>query len=212
MYDNLTRIKAIETQFKEIAQYLTSRVRQGRLLDIGTGPGRLLLEIYNLNPNIELYGLDISNSMIQQAKKNLAGIDIDLRQGNIQNSDYKSNFFDVITCSGSFYLWNHPEQCLEEIYRLLKDGCSAYLFETYKNFDKEEFKIALRANIRQEGVFRRFLAPSFLKKQIRMTYETDEVIKIVKNTTFADSYNIEKITLGGLPIWLRITLTKIIEQ
>ncbi|MFX0061604.1 MAG: class I SAM-dependent methyltransferase [Candidatus Hermodarchaeota archaeon] len=212
MYDNLTRIKAIQKQFKEIAHFLTSQVRQGRLLDIGTGPGRLLLEIYNLNPSIELYGLDISNSMIQQAKKNLAGIDVDLRQGNIRNSDYQSNFFNIITCSGSFYLWDHPEQCLEEIHRLLKDGCSAYLFETFKGLDEKEFKIALRANLKQEGVFQRLLAPSFLKKQIRMTYETDEVIEIVKNTIFADSYNIEKITLGGLPIWLRITLIKSIEQ
>lgn len=208
LYDSLTRTRPIEALFKEVGQYVASKIRHGRLLDVGAGPGRLLFEIYRLNPEIELFGLDISDSMVQLAKKNLSGIRADLRQGNIRSTNYESNFFDVVTCTGSFYLWNHPKECLEEIHRILKENQSAYLFETYRDFDNGEFRRTLKANLQKENLFRRLITPFFLKKQLKMTYQTDEVAEIVRHTSFADTYTIDKITLSGLPIWLRITLTK----
>lgn len=208
LYNSLTRTRAIEIQVKEIAQELVSRIDHGRLLDIGTGPGRLLLEIHSLNRNIELFGLDISEAMVQQAAQNLAGIKADLRQGNIRQTDYDSNFFDLVTCTGSFYLWDQPEDCLEEIHRILKVGQAAFLFETYRDYDDDEFRKALRTNLQKETLFRRLLTPLFLKKQLKMTYRIDQVAEIVGHTSFAKSYMLEKIILAGLPIWLRIKLPR----
>lgn len=74
VYDHLTQMKAWTSMYKEIAQDLVLRISRGRLLDIGTGPARLLLEIHRLNPDVELFGLDISDSMVQRAKKNLERI------------------------------------------------------------------------------------------------------------------------------------------
>ncbi|MFX0093108.1 MAG: class I SAM-dependent methyltransferase [Candidatus Hodarchaeota archaeon] len=208
LYDKLTQVHAVQTQFKEIAQDLISNLHEGRLLDIGTGPGKLLAEINQLNSNIDLFGLDISESMVQQAKKNLVDIKVDLRQGNIQHTDYPDDFFDVISCTGSFYLWNSPETCLEEIHRILKHGCSAYLFETYKDYNPDDFTKALRANLQRENRLSKFLVPFFLKKQLRMTYQINEFSEIFERTKFVKSFTVDKITLAGLPIWLRIKLTK----
>jgi ubiquinone/menaquinone biosynthesis C-methylase UbiE len=194
--------------FAEIAADLASRVDRGRLLDIGTGPGRLLLEVYRLNPYIELFGLDISDAMVNLAKSNLSGIKVDLRQGSICKTAYEGDYFDIITCSGSFYLWDYPEECLEEIYRILKVGQSAYLFESYRDYERGEFRNALRTNLRGENLFRRLVSPVFLRKQLRMTYNIDEVAGIIRRTSFSDNHAIEKIVLAGLPIWLRIMLTK----
>jgi hypothetical protein len=52
------------------------------------------------------------------------------------------------------------------------------------------------------------LAPYFLKKQLRMAYDSDEVAGIIEQTRFAHTYAIDRISLGGLPAWLRISLTK----
>jgi ubiquinone/menaquinone biosynthesis C-methylase UbiE len=208
LYDSLMRNRAIEVQFREIAQDITSKISKGRILDIGTGPGKLLIEVHRLNPAIELFGLDISEAMIQQAKKKLSGIKADLRAGNIRKTGYESEFFDLITCTGSFYLWDEPVESLEEIHRILKPGQSAYLYETYKDIDQNEFKAALRENLKKENLIRRIIPPLFLKKQINMTYRTDEVHEIVKKTRFAESYEIENISLSGMPIWIRIKLGK----
>jgi len=209
LYNSLTQIKAVAQQHRDIAHDLVSRIGHGRMLDIGTGPGRLLGEVHLLNPDIELFGLDISESMVQLARKNLAGINANIRQGDIRHTNYPDSFFDIVTCTGSFYLWDKPEECLEEIFRILKASQSAYLFETYQDFNEREVQEALIANLREESLGRKLITPVFLMKQLRMTYPAGEIAKIIKRTRFADSHTIEKITLGGLPAWLRIKLTKI---
>jgi ubiquinone/menaquinone biosynthesis C-methylase UbiE len=208
LYDRLTQAKALQCQRAEIAADLLSRISHGRLLDVGTGPGRLLVEIHRRNPDIELYGLDVSAAMVAAAKQHLSDIPAAIRQGNIERTEYESDFFDLITCTGSFYLWNRPEMCIQEIHRVLRVGATACLYETYQDFNADEVRKAVRANLRGEGLLRRLFMPHFLMKQLQMTYRTDEYAAIIQRTSFSKSHRIEKITLAGLPAWLRITLTK----
>jgi ubiquinone/menaquinone biosynthesis C-methylase UbiE len=208
IYNKIMRVGPIQTQISQIAQDLLNIIHSGILLDIGTGHGRLLKELHSLNPNINLYGLDISKSMIKIAKINLADIEVKLSEGSIYKAPYENKFFDLITSTGSFYLWNHPKESINEIYRILKPDCTAMLYETYKNYDPLKFKEALKQNLKSESLFRKKLLPRFLKKQLRMTYSIEEVEQIIKSTLFANSFEIDKITLASLPIWIRIRLKK----
>jgi ubiquinone/menaquinone biosynthesis C-methylase UbiE len=208
LYNNLAKTKAIECQHQEIARDLVSRIEHGKLLDIGTGPGILLYEIHRLNPRIELFGLDISKAMVQLARNNLKNIDVNILRGNIQNTNYNDNFFDLVTCTGSFYLWDNPKDCLEEICRIMLKNRSAYLYETYQDFNTSQVRKAVKDNLKDETLARRLVTPVFLMRQLRMTYKTEEVAGIINQTSFADSYTIDRISLGGLPAWLRIQLKK----
>jgi len=81
--------------YKEIAQDLVYRINRGNLLDIGTGAGMLLKAVYSLNPAINLYVLDISETIIKVTKKNLEKYNksADLRQGNIEKLIITTIFF-----------------------------------------------------------------------------------------------------------------------
>ena len=208
LYDSMMQSDATKMQYKAIAQDLVSRMESGRLLDVGTGPGYLLYEIHKLNPNIELYGLDISNSMVAQASRNLADIKVDLQCGNIRATNYKGDYFDLITCSGSFYLWDNPIESLEEIHRILKFGGAAYLYETHRDIDKQKLWQKMRENLKGDNLIRKFLAPRFFIKQIGMTYAKKEIIEIIEKTRFINSSKIEEITIFNLPVWLRVKLEK----
>lgn len=208
LYDSMMQSRATKMQYREIAQDLVSRLKSGRLLDVGTGPGYLLREIYKFNPEIELYGLDISNSMIEQASRNLADIKIDLQCGNIRVTNYKNDHFDLVTCSGSFYLWDNPIESLEEIYRILKLGGVAYLYETHRDIDKQKLWQKMRENLQGDNLIRRVLAPRFFIKQIGMTYAKKEIANIIEKTSFVRSYKIEEITIFNLPVWVRVRLEK----
>jgi ubiquinone/menaquinone biosynthesis C-methylase UbiE len=146
--------------------------------------------------------------MVELAQRQLAGLGADVRQGCIQHTGYEDSFFDIVTCTGSFYLWDFAKECLDEVFRILKPHRSAYLFETYSNCDRREVRNAIRTNLKGESLVRRMLAPYFLKKQLRMAYDSDEVAGIIEQTRFAHTYAIDRISLGGLPAWLRISLTK----
>jgi ubiquinone/menaquinone biosynthesis C-methylase UbiE len=208
LYANLTRGRAIQQQHREIASELASRIERGRVLDVGTGPGYLLIELHRLNPSLELFGLDISRAMVDLARKNLSGLGVDVRLGAIQNAPYDGNFFDLVTCTGSFYLWDEPRAGLNEIFRILKRGRSAFLFETYRDCDRPSVRKAVRNNLRDESLVRRVIAPRLFLKQLLMTYDRSEVAAIVQQTRFTGSHVIERIALAGVPAWLRITLTK----
>jgi ubiquinone/menaquinone biosynthesis C-methylase UbiE len=208
LYDRFLNAEPIEARIPEIAHDIVSRTESGKLLDVGTGPGRLLMEINRLNPGIELFGLDISASMIKVARNNMQNIRANLRVGSIRHTEYESDFFTAVTSVGSFYLWDYPEESLEEIFRILKNNKSAYLFEVYKDIDEIEYRNALRMNLRQLNWIRKLFGPLALRKSLNMSYRTEDLTRIIEKTSFAKSYTIEKIKLSGLPMWARITLKK----
>jgi ubiquinone/menaquinone biosynthesis C-methylase UbiE len=209
LYDNLTSVRGVNKSFEEISIFVASAVQNGRLLDIGTGPGRLLAEINKQIPQIELFGLDISRSMLAVAEHNLQHIDRkDLRLGNITGTDYQDDFFDCIVSSGSFYNWNNPVEGLDEIFRILKPGKSAFIFETSRDYDKKLLNSRLKENFRGYGFLRKAVTKYFLRRQLRMTYSLPEFDQVLKQSMFSGSYMIYRIVLGNLPVYVRLELKK----
>lgn len=208
LYSRLTHTHSLQQQYQEIAAILTSQIPSGRVLDTGTGPGWLLRAIHTLNPSLELFGLDLSHAMIRLARRNLSGVPANLTQANVCATGYAANCFDAVVCSGSFYLWDRPEQGLDEIHRILKPGGSAQLFETNRDYDRQAYRAALRANLEREGLAMRLVGPLLLGKALPMAYRMDEVATIVSRTSFAGRCRIEPLTLAGLPIWMHIHLIK----
>ncbi len=211
LYDYLTDARPNRITVAEIAHDLVGRLARGRLLDVGSGPGKLLAEVHRINPEIELFGLDISESMITLAQKRLDRCGVVLRRGTIRNTDFPGDYFDCVTATGAFYLWERPESCLNEIRRILKPGGTAVIFDTYRDCDRGAVKEALRENLRGDNILRRTISPFFLKKQLGMTYSVGETMDIIKRSDFAHSFRVQKIALASTPIWLRIALTKTYE-
>ena len=208
LYDRLMAAAPIRQQFREMAEQIAARFETGRLLDVGTGPGYLLFELNGLNPRIELYGLDISASMIARARRNLSGTAAALCQGSIRHTDYPDAFFHAVICSGSFYLWDEPEPCLSEIYRILGPGGFACFFEPHREFPRRELRRLLQERLRNESWLLRIMGPFGLRMAMRMTYDVDQYATIFQKSPFADNFSLARIALAQLPIWLRITLFK----
>jgi ubiquinone/menaquinone biosynthesis C-methylase UbiE len=209
LYDNLTSVKGVNKSFEEIANFIGGVLTQGNILDIGTGPGRLLSEISIQVPQLKLFGLDISKAMIDLAKQNLASIQgVDLRVGNINQTDFRDNFFDCIVSTGSFYNWDNPVQGLEEIFRILKPDKTAYIFDSYKDFDKSAFNTRLNLNLKGYNFIRKTISKHFLQKQLGMTYQLNEYKEILNQTKFKDNYSLHPIDLGNLPIYVRLELKR----
>ncbi|HEX6977520.1 MAG TPA: class I SAM-dependent methyltransferase [Patescibacteria group bacterium] len=66
--------------------------RKGKLLDLGFGQAKLE-NLLQKELGIELFGLDISPTMVKRAKRNLRG---DYKFGSVFRLPYESNFFDFI--------------------------------------------------------------------------------------------------------------------
>jgi ubiquinone/menaquinone biosynthesis C-methylase UbiE len=209
LYDNLTSVSGVNQSFEEISEFFSTISIQGSLLDIGTGPGRLLKEINKKNPQIDLYGIDISASMLEVAKQNLLNIkNVDLRVGNINHTDYPDNFFDCIVSTGSFYNWDDPVAGINEIFRILKTGRTAFIFDTQRNYDRDLVNSRLSENLKGYSLIRKTLSKFFLRKQLSMAYSIPEFEQILLQTRFKSSCSVQLAELGNLPFYVRLELNK----
>jgi len=97
-----------------------------KILDIGCGPGELVLDLARSFNNI--YGIDISEEMIRIARDkmdnhNLSGKSIIFGVGDIEKLGLKDNYFDVVVCSGIVEYLRNDDLWVDEIKRVMKtDG------------------------------------------------------------------------------------------
>jgi ubiquinone/menaquinone biosynthesis C-methylase UbiE len=188
----------LRKEYRRLADKTASVVQEGKLLEIGPGPGYISIEIAKLLPKMEVTGLDISDTMIEIAKTNAneCGLSerIEFRKGDASNMSFEASSFDFVISSGSLHHWKKPTQIFNEIYRVLKPGCKALIFDLRKDAPKE--KIKEWANIIDSRVMRWGLKHSFGE-----SYTAQQIEKIIKDTLFTD-FEIKEEGIN-LVIWLK---------
>lgn len=118
--------KRAERLHNEIIKYLKiTSSTNGSILDIACGKGLFLADLKKYNKNLDLYGSDISEYAITQAKKI---VNAEFQAADGENLPYKNNFFDFITCLGGLEYYQEPQKGAKEITRVLKPDGKAVIF------------------------------------------------------------------------------------
>jgi len=96
------------------------------VLDLGCGAG---LDIYFYAQAVggkgKVYGLDISEDMVNKAKRNLETVGIknaEIKCGHSDNLGFQDNFFDVVASNGIYNLSPDKEAVMRDAFRVLKPG------------------------------------------------------------------------------------------
>ncbi len=133
LYDALARSSVFQRHYELVAQDIAAHCRSGRLLDVGTGPGRLLLTIHGQAPDLQLTGLDVSAAMVRLARRNLSqsgpGQVIKVVEASVSKMPFPDAAFDLVVSTGSLHHWKDPIRALNECYRVLRDGGCALIYD-----------------------------------------------------------------------------------
>jgi len=102
-----------------------------KILDVGCGKGFLLYDFTKVVPELELWGIDISNYAIANAKEEIRDR---LQVGNATTLPYPDHFFDLVISINSLHtLHNYDlENALREIERVGKKN-KYICVESYRN-------------------------------------------------------------------------------
>ena len=118
------------------------------VLDLGCGAG---LDLYFYAKAVgargKVYGLDLSEAMVNKAKSNMAiaGFeDIEIKCGHSDALPFRDGFFDVVASNGIYNLSPDKEKVLDEVFRVLKPGGRTAFCEVVL---KERFPEDIRKNI-----------------------------------------------------------------
>ncbi|MBR3020345.1 MAG: methyltransferase domain-containing protein [Clostridia bacterium] len=97
------------------------RIMPDRLIDIGCGPGAFLSMVEETFPDIQLNALDLSEGMIRETRERLSSTAI-ATVGDSEKMPLESEQYQVVTCNMSIHHYPHPQNAVNEMFRILKPG------------------------------------------------------------------------------------------
>ncbi len=135
---------------RKVALEITSSLKSGKVLDVGTGPGHLLVEITGQNPDLELTGCDLSRKMLKIAKQSIEPVatvcagppstaplsttaetnpEVRLVQADVQDLPFFDNTFDLVVSTLSIHHWHDPARGIRECLRVTAPGGRCWIYD-----------------------------------------------------------------------------------
>jgi ubiquinone/menaquinone biosynthesis C-methylase UbiE len=119
-------LKKIDATFVEHALCLVKGCESGRALDVGTGPGQIVIQLARQLEMWKFVGVDRSPHMISQARSNLGSAGTELA-GRVEfqvadgtRLDFPDASFDFVICNSVLHHLAEPQSLLSQIARLAK--------------------------------------------------------------------------------------------
>ncbi len=182
LYNAISSSEIFKRHYELVARYVLQQGQIESILDIGTGPARLLITLQKFLPGAKLCGVDISDAMVATAERNLKRVSphakTELKVGNAENLPFHDETFDCVISTGSLHHWKNPIAGLNEVYRVLKEGHCALIYDLVRKLPTD---VAQEVRM-QFGSFR--LALLWLHSFEEPFLNTDEMLSMAEKTLF----------------------------
>lgn len=186
-------------EFKATARRLAAHIRPGDcVLEIAPGPGYLAIEVAKLT-GCRMVGVDISRTFVRIANENAgrAGIDIAFDEGDAADLPLPANGFDFIFCRAAFKNFSRPLAALNDMYRVLKPGCSALIIDLRKDFSAQEIKKYVAGKGMINAALIKFAFNTLLKKR---AYTGEGIAELASQSSFREGD--VRLDAIGFELWL----------
>ena len=116
---------------REIAGKFDLTEKKGIAIDLGSGPGDLIIEMCRVTKNLHWVNADINPDFfpgfIKRASDAGFGGRVSAMYADAQDLPFRDNYAEIIISRGSFQMWENLTAGLSEVYRVLKPGGIAYI-------------------------------------------------------------------------------------
>lgn len=129
-YDLATRV-LFGSFYRGVAEDVAGLLpEEGRVLDVGCGPGHVAMEL--AATGLDVIGIDLDPAMIERARAKAPGSDgrpPSFDVGDVATMPYDDDSFDLVVSTLALHHWSDPEPALKEIARVLEPGGRALIWD-----------------------------------------------------------------------------------
>lgn len=169
-YWDVNNLPSVNTQlfFKH---HLSKLKKNIKILDIGCGNARNFLYLSELG--FDVYGLDMSDSIISDNQINFPKYKDKFTVSNMKNLEFKDGFFDVILSDASLYYQSKQNMTISinEMHRVMKDDGLIRVYTKsikdsffFTNDEKTTKEIVIKEDHWEKNLLITFLSLEDLKK------------------------------------------------
>jgi len=153
------------------------------VLEVGCKTGLLSLQLSGKVPNINVYGIDESDLMLQVAEENamLASLVsspsiVEFQYGSPESLNIENSSVDVVFSFSSFHSWRDPVKALKECNRVCKPDDLVYIYDLAR--DAEQGMISFLMQYMNKG-HEEFMS------EIKAAYTLMEATNILKEANLS---------------------------
>jgi ubiquinone/menaquinone biosynthesis C-methylase UbiE len=204
-YDRISRTP----QFGVLRHMFVSELKKhhpiGTLVDVGCGPGYLIMMITNEIQGLHIIGVDVSDEMMATASKNLASIGcsgrVEFRKGDSSKLPLEDDSVDNMVSTLSLHHWADPKGAFREFYRTLKPSGQLLIMDLRRDPCRLFYWLIVFAT----KVAPLFLRTRALKKinepmgSLLASYTSSELKLLISETQFAKRS--VKVGMGWFFLW-----------
>jgi len=107
-----------------VAARAVQMVSEGSAVDLGCGPGQLVIALASQAPGLHVTGVDLSDEMLIQGQENARRANladrVSFRLGDAQQIPFPDGSLDLVVSTMSLHHWSEPIAVLDEVARVLR--------------------------------------------------------------------------------------------
>ncbi len=210
-YDFLNRFLSagIDIRWRKKAIRHLKDIKPVTVLDVATGTGDLAIMAVHLLNSQKITGIDISEGMLEIGRKKVKklGLEgrIELLKGDSEAINFSDNTFDAVTVAFGVRNFQHLENGLSEMLRVLKPGGKLIILEFSKPtlpFVRSFYKFYMKIVTPNMGKLfsKNRSAYKYLDESIKKFPEGKNFTKILDNIGFKKTFN-KRLSLGICTIY-----------
>jgi ubiquinone/menaquinone biosynthesis C-methylase UbiE len=185
-------LEAIDRSFVDhIAKLIQGAgLESGRLLDLGCGPGQILIMMKQRWPGMQITGLDAGPAMIDKARSDASAVGLGITYEVLRlgpNGEtrlpYEDAEFDIVTCNSVIHHLTDPINALDEMARVAKPQGAVLIRDLARPAFLFPYPLHVRIFGRHyEGEMRRLYEAS-----VAAAYTPPELNQMLRNSRLNDN-------------------------
>ena len=136
VYDFLARL-TLGSMYRDVAKEIAGYIDSGAVLDVGTGPGFLPLELARVSNTLVVTGIDLSQEMIELARRKARNECIESKVafllGDATALPVPYDSFDMVVTTLSVHHWSDQRKGITELHRVMKPGGVTWVYDMYSD-------------------------------------------------------------------------------